>query len=99
MIIIDIENLNVSVNKLKYYYNEELLLIESLQKMFNSKNNMYVSNNLAKIKEYENNLVINLKTVSKNHGRDIEVFLNNINKYRMLEKKTSLIFENLGDKK
>ncbi len=98
MAIIDVGNLNVYINKLKYYYNEELLIIDSLKKIFNNKNNMYITNNLTKINEYENNLINNLKTINKNHGKNIEIILNNINKYSILEKKTSLKFKNLGDR-
>ncbi len=94
MILIDIDALNVNINKLKFYLKEEQLAIDSLA---NFHNNGYNSNNIPKINEFKENIITNLKVISNNHYRIVDILQNNINKYLELDKTTALQFEKLGD--
>ena len=98
MAIINKDMLDVNINKMKYYQNEELLNIDSLKKLFNT-NNIYTSNNLNQINAYENHILYNLKTINKNNYKSINVLEKTINKYLTIEKNIALKFEELGDKK
>lgn len=98
MAIINKDMLEVNINKMKYYRNEELLNIDSLKKLFNS-NNMYTSNNISQINTYENYILYNLKIINKNNYKSINVLEKTINKYLAIEKATALRFKELGDNK
>ena len=98
MAIIDSGNLNANLTKLKYYRNEELLIIDSLKKIFNEQNNMYVSSNLNQIKENENNILNNLNVINKNHYENINIIEKTIYKYLQIEKTTALNFNKINTK-
>ena len=95
MILIDINALNVNINKLKYYLKEEQLTIDSLDN-FHS-NDLYNSNNMAKINEFKENIITNLKLINKNHYQILDILQKKINKYIELDKATAKQFETLGD--
>ena len=73
MILIDIDALNVNINKLKFYLKEEQLAIDSLA---NFHNNGYNSNNIPKINEFKENIITNLKVISINHYRIVDILQN-----------------------
>ncbi len=95
MILIDIDALNVNINKLKFYLKEEQLAIDSLDNFHN--NGIYISNNMSKINEFKENIITNLKLINKNHYQILDVLQEKINKYIELDKATAKQFEMLGD--
>ena len=99
MAIINQELLSVNINKMKFYNREQQLNADVLKNLINSNNNMYTSSNLNTIKNFEANLLSNLKTINTNHAKYITVFEKNINKYLTLEQQTALKFSDLGVKK
>ncbi len=90
------ELLEISLNKMKFYHNECLLDIDLLKQNINIRNS-YKSQNNQKIEEFQVNLIKNLKTVNNNFYNNIVVIEKNLHKYQDLQKKTELIFKNLGD--
>lgn len=99
MAIINKEFLEININKMKFYNREEQLNVDSLKNLINGNSNMYISANFKIIKDFENNLLENLKIINKNHSKSIIVFEKNISKYLTLEKQTSLSFKGLGESK
>ena len=97
MAIINEELLKININKMKYYNREDQLTLESLKSLINSNDKMYVSPNFTTIKNFENNLLANLKIINKNHNKNIIVFEKNMSKYLTLEQQTALKFNELGD--
>ena len=91
--------LNININKMKYYNREEQLNVESLKKLINSNNNMYITSNFKIIKDFEINILENLIIINKNHYKNINVFEKNIKKYMILEQQIALKFKELGDNK
>ena len=96
MFAIDIELLETSLNKLKFYHNECLLNIDLLKQNINIKNS-YKTKNTEKIEEYQENMLKNLKTINNNFDNNIIVLEKNLFKYLNVQDKTKLIFENIGD--
>lgn len=99
MTIINNDLLNININKMKYYNCEEQLNVESLKRLIDSNDNMYITPNFKLIKNYEINILENLNIISKNHYKNINVFEKNLKKYITLEQQTALKFNELGDKK
>ena len=99
MAIINGELLKININKMKYYNREDQLNLESLKSLINNNDKIYVSSNFTTIKNFENNILENLKVINKNHNKNITVFEKNMIKYLTLEQQTALKFNELGDNK
>ena len=99
MAIINQELLDVNIKKMKFYNREQQLNLDILKKLINSNDNIYTSSNFKLIKNFESNLLNNLKTINTNHSKYIIVFEKNITKYITLEQQTAIKFSDLGVKK
>lgn len=99
MAIINDELLKININKMKYYNREDQLNLESFKSLINNNDKIYVSSNFTTIKNFENNILANLKVINKNHNKNITVFEKNMIKYLTLEQQTALNFNELGDSK
>ena len=96
MAILNEEILNINLNKMKFYYKECSLDIDSLINNFNL-NGIYNTKNTITINEFATNVIRNLKTINQNFLNNIVVLEKNISKYQRLKKETEKIFSNIGD--
>ena len=88
MAILNEEILNINLNKMKFYYKECSLDIDSLINNFNL-NGIYNTKNTITINEFATNVIRNLKTINQNLVIWVIIMVDEITKknYLLLEQK------------
>ena len=83
---IDIENINVSINKLKLYQNELLDLATKIEESFGKLNTYYKNN---KLEESESIVTNNLHTINSFYQKDIKTIATTKTKYEELARQAA----------
>ena len=93
-IIIDKDNLEIINKSLKYYNNEEKIIIEDFDNIYSDIKKIYRSTNNNYLEQLESEISLNFKTVSNNHDNNILLINKRIEKVIEIETKVKQIDEN-----
>ena len=94
-IVVDIDNMDISLKKLEFYRNEESVIFDELKEIFDEINYNYITSNSDKLESLELEIIAKYKILLNNTINNVKLFNDNLENSRVGIAKSRAILDGI----